>query len=250
PYMRQGLTLRFEGKVASRPYIQMTIELMRHFGARVDWQGDTITVAPGSYRPASYTVESDWSAASYWYEIVALSADPDAWVSLPGLQSDSLQGDSCVADWFARLGVSTEYHSEGVVLRKTQADKSPLQLDFSLSPDLAQTLVVTCCLLGVPFEFSGLESLKIKETDRIAALCSECAKLGFVLEEPAHGCLRCDSRRPAVPCQAEIETYDDHRMAMAFAPAVLTGTALNILCPGVVSKSYPDFWKEFEQSAR
>ncbi|MBO4369845.1 MAG: 3-phosphoshikimate 1-carboxyvinyltransferase [Paludibacteraceae bacterium] len=248
PCMQQGLRLQLTGKIASKPYIDMTLALMNRYGAKAAWNGTTIEVAHGGYRPRVFEVESDWSAASYWYQLLALCSDETAWIELHGLQKDSLQGDHCVADWFVPLGVTTEYTASGVVLRKTKCSAAQLALDFTLAPDLAQTFVVTCCLMGIPFEFTGLESLKIKETDRIAALRCECAKLGFVLQEPCHGSLTFDGKRgPMAPCVV-IDTYKDHRMAMAFAPVAVTDGWVTIADPAVVSKSYPDFWNEFERT--
>ncbi|MBP5259380.1 MAG: 3-phosphoshikimate 1-carboxyvinyltransferase [Paludibacteraceae bacterium] len=247
PCLPGGLTIRFEGAVASRPYIDMTLALMRQFGAQADWTTEgALRVHPGGYRPRTFAVESDWSAASYWYEVMAVSNDPDARLELPGLCEGSLQGDSRVAEWFEPLGVCTAFTGEGVVLTRGRRSARSLALDFSRQPDLAQTMVTTCCILGIPFHFTGLQSLKIKETDRIAALTTECAKLGCVLTEPADGQLRYDGRRQAHGHPASIATYEDHRMAMAFAPFALYEEALQIEHPEVVSKSYPGFWQDWE----
>lgn len=251
PVLRDGLMLNLEGRIASRPYIDMTLAMMSHSGAKVAWtSGSSLQVRPGGYISKPFSVENDWSAASYWYEMVALSQDESPAVTLPGLFSKSLQGDSAVCEIFDSLGVETTFShqcdgKESVRLSRTGKVCKHLELDFINHPDLAQTVIVTCAMLGVTFRFSGLSSLRIKETDRIAALMSELRKLGIVIREDGGDavcwngeCL--EAERVPVIC-----TYQDHRMAMAFAPACLrTGEKLLIESPQVVSKSYPSFWKE------
>ena len=252
PTLQEGLRLRLVGTILSRPYIDMTISLMRQFGAEVKWDDDaTICVAPQSYRPLKeFRVESDWSAASYWYELVALSPDPEARIVLPYLFENSLQGDSRIREFFVPLGVHTEFTTEGVVLTKRKAEATEmLRLDLSEQPDLAQTLVVACAMLRQPFHFTGLQTLKIKETDRIAALRTELKKMGIRVEEANDSELFCsDFGATELPPNAfvSIDTYDDHRMAMAFAPCALRYPNLRINHPEVVSKSYPSFWQHLE----
>lgn len=243
PMMEKGLELKLSGGIISRPYIDMTIGIMRDFGARVEWRGDdTLVVEHGGYVPASYVVESDWSAASYWYEIMALCGDADARVVLSGLRQRSLQGDRGIADVFALLGVATEYVDGAVILTKCDAKLSALDLDMVDMPDLAQTLVVTCCMMGLPFHITGLQTLKIKETDRIVALQTELAKLGFMIESKHDSELIWTGAR-SEPSGVPVDTYDDHRMAMAFAPATIKLGGIAINNPEVVSKSYPEYWE-------
>lgn len=243
PMMEKGLELKLSGGIISRPYIDMTIGIMRDFGARVEWRGDdTLVVEHGGYVPASYVVESDWSAASYWYEIMALCGDADARVVLSGLRQKSLQGDRGIADVFALLGVATEYVDGAVILTKCDAKLSALDLDMADMPDLAQTLVVTCCMMGLPFHITGLQTLKIKETDRIVALQTELAKLGFMIESKHDSELIWTGAR-SEPSGVPVDTYDDHRMAMAFAPATIKLGGIAINNPEVVSKSYPEYWE-------
>lgn len=252
PTLAEGLHLHLEGTIISRPYIDMTISLMQQFGARVEWTDEaTISVAPQAYKPLKeFSVESDWSAASYWYELVALSPDSEARIVLPYLFEDSLQGDSRIQEFFRPLGVHTAFTPEGVVLTKMQADApGVLRLDLSEQPDLAQTLVVTCAMLHQPFHFTGLQTLKIKETDRITALRTELRKMGICVEEANNSELFCyDFTATELPPNAfiSIDTYDDHRMAMAFAPCVYRYPQLRINHPEVVSKSYPTFWQHLE----
>ncbi|MEG2574096.1 MAG: 3-phosphoshikimate 1-carboxyvinyltransferase, partial [Bacteroides sp.] len=205
-----------------------------------------IRVLPKPYASVPFTVESDWSAASYWYQIVAFSKN--AQVELLGLFPNSYQGDSRVAELFTLLGVDTNFTSRGVVLKKIERFTDRFEHDFINEPDLAQTFVVTCALMNVPFRFSGLQSLKIKETDRIAALITELSKLGYVLRETDDSTLSWDGERMRENVCPIIDTYEDHRMAMAFAPACLKIPALIINEPQVVSKSYPGYWNDLSKA--
>lgn len=241
PYMVNGLAIKLEGNVISVPYIEMTRSMMAEFGVQTSFDNNTISIEPQSYTPIPFTVESDWSAASYWYELLSISGKGE--VFLEGLKQNSYQGDSQVAGLFEQLGVATEYLPEGVRLTPTGNYVNHFSYNFINQPDLAQTFAVTCCMKGIPFGFSGLQSLKIKETDRIAALINELGKLGFVIEEPAEGMLAWKGETKAVEPSPVIKTYDDHRMAMAFAPAALK-QKLEIEHPEVVSKSYPNFWED------
>lgn len=341
PTMRDGLHLELVGKVASAPYIHMTMQVMKAFGVESKWENNLISIESGqrysrslstrcgttekTEQTASYAIESDWSAASYWYEIVALHPDKTARVLLRGLRETSEQGDSVCARWFETLGVTTTFTAEGAILKKpsispqTQSendgslskgythslqtddhfsesneclsktdyrlsqddcnssqtnfqpsqatsnssqaichssqtnhssckDASPLLLDFTAAPDLAQTFVVTCALLSRPFHFKGLESLRIKETDRIAALIAELQKLGKHIEAIGEGELRYTAQNDSSPAQPiTIATYDDHRMALAFAPAALLFPQLSIEHPEVVAKSYPHYWEHLSE---
>ena len=174
PLTENGVTLHLEGAIISRPYIHITLQLMEQYGVRASWTENTIKVLPQEYKPIRFTVESDWSAASYWYEIMALSKNAE--IELLGLFKNSLQGDAAGAKLFAQLGVGTTYTKRGVVLKHTGNICEKLVYNFVNEPDLAQTFVVTCVLLNIPFRFMGLQSLKIKETDRIEALKTELRK--------------------------------------------------------------------------
>ena len=247
PKLKKGLRLTLTGNIVSRPYIDMTLSVMRDYGACAEWEGESIVVKPVPYTASPYQVESDWSAASYWYEMVALTRDKNAQVVLPRLFTDSVQGDSHGAKVFEQLGVHTEYRGDEIVLTKQGKCVDFLEYDFVEMPDLAQTFVVTCCMLGVPFHFKGLQSLKIKETDRILALKTELAKLGFCIEDRNDSELLWNLQRSSSERAKEgIDTYEDHRMAMAFAPAALTLGSLIINDPQVVSKSYPHYWEDLK----
>ena len=245
PTMKFGLTLHLEREVISRPYIHLTQKMMSDYGVRIKWIENTIKVEPQPYIATPYSVESDWSAASYWYSFVALM--PEAEVRLKGLRKESMQGDANIINLFADLGVSTGFEEYGVILRKKNVVRGKFFHNFINEPDLAQTFAVTCCLLNIPFFFSGLQTLKIKETDRIYALITELEKLGYVLHETENGILEWDGERCLTDETIVIETYDDHRMAMAFAPASIVFKNMYINHPEVVTKSYPTFWDDLIQ---
>lgn len=254
PTLKKGLRLTLTGEIASRPYLDMTITMMRDFGAKVEWIGENIIeVQPASYQQKAYHIESDWSAASYWYEMMALTDDADAQVDLVGLHDNSIQGDSKVQLLFNELGVETlhlvkENGTAFVRLKKSADRTNRFCYDFTHQPDLAQTFVVTCAMLGIPFRFTGLQSLKIKETDRMAALRTELRKLGYDIQEQDDSILYWNGER----CQAQecpvIDTYEDHRMAMAFAPCAMKLSNLKVNHPEVVSKSYPAYWDDLEKA--
>jgi 3-phosphoshikimate 1-carboxyvinyltransferase len=247
PLMKDGLTLHPEGDLISVPYIRQTVELMRLFGAEVAWEGQTLQALPGRYQPAPFTVEADWSAASYWYAVAALSRQAD--LGLEGLFEESLQGDAAGAALFARLGVETAFTGPGVRIRRTGNRCERLAYNFVNEPDLAQTFVAACIGLDIPFRFSGLQSLRIKETDRIEALKAEARKLGYLLSDAQDNALEWNGERCDPEPHPVIRTYEDHRMAMAFAPLALTRPqGIEIAHPEVVSKSYPAFWDDLQRA--
>ncbi len=247
PTITNGLTLKLKSEITSRSYIKLTLELMARFGIQYRWEGNEIAVGEQHYFPVDFTVEADWSGASYWYEILSIVESGE--ILLQNLQLQSLQGDADIAGWFEQFGVFSKQNKEGVLLSK-QNNSSPkkLVLDFIENPDMAQTFACLCVAKQVPFRFTGLKTLKIKETDRIAALQKELAKLGAKLTEPKNGELEWDGK--IIPSLKEenpiIKTYHDHRMALAFAPMALTGTGLQIDDPEVVTKSYPGFWDDLK----
>ena len=253
PCLSNGLTLRLTGDLISRPYIDLTLWMMREFGADADWSAyDTITVAGKPYSQRPYYIENDWSAASYWYEMMALSKQVDDEIRLEGLMDGSKQGDSSVRYIFSLLGVKTTFGTkkEGVpttvTLRHSGRCVPRLEYDFVNAPDMAQTFVVCCLMLDVPFYFRGLSTLKIKETDRIEALKKEALKLGFVLHDKNDSELYWDGERCEPMEDAAIDTYEDHRMALAFAPAAFRLKQLRINNPQVVTKSYPSYWEDIK----
>ncbi|HCY43636.1 MAG TPA: 3-phosphoshikimate 1-carboxyvinyltransferase [Prolixibacteraceae bacterium] len=247
PTLEGGLTLRLKNKITSRPYIEMTLKLMEQFGVQSVWKGNEIRIAEQQYKARPFSVEADWSGASYWYEMAVLADDVD--VELIGLTTESLQGDAQIAKWFQELGIDTVATEKGSRLVKNGKPlPKNLNLNFIENPDVAQTFAVLCVMKHIPFHFTGLETLKIKETNRIAALQDELAKFGARITEPAHGELKWDGTFPlekqTVP---EIETYHDHRMALAFAPACQIYGPVAILDPMVITKSYPGFWDDLKR---
>lgn len=247
-----GLLLHLTGDIISRPYIDLTLQLMRQFGACWKWMSPTdIRVEHGYYRELPYTVESDWSAASYWYEIMALAprnAETANEVVMLGLQERSSQGDRRCAELFKKLGVQTEFLTKKVRLKAGGELAQTMEEDLSRIPDLAQTFVVTCCLLGIPFRFSGLQSLRIKETDRLSALIAELRKLGYLLHSEGDSVLAFTGERCEPDAEPIISTYEDHRMAMAFAPTCMVHPWVKIDNPHVVSKSYPKYWDDLHRA--
>lgn len=248
PYMEQGLQLSLTGEVVSRPYIDMTIATMQHYGAVVTHKHNLISVAPVPYKAATFTVESDWSAASYWYEIATVSRTS---FTLAGLSLDSTQGDSRMAHYMSMLGIDTKEDkaSRTVTLQPTSAPPSetPIHLNLRHEPDLAPALIMTCALQGRHFAISGLGNLRIKECDRIEAIVSEAAKLGYAFAQPCEGCIEWHGERCECDNNIVIDTHGDHRIAMAFAPAALLH-AIAIDNPSVVDKSYPHFWHDLSHA--
>lgn len=272
PYMENGLKINFEGQLISKPYLEMTLEIMKYFGAKLTWKEDAIEVKAGKYIAKDFYVEADWSAASYWCSMVALASKAD--ITLLGLQKESLQGDAVVAKIYENFGVKTEYFDKGIRLTKNSNFRlrtSDFLLNFTNCPDLAQTVAVTCAALNISAKLTGLSTLRIKETDRIAALQNELNKLGYNAEVenddliiarheaislPNQTSLRgtkqsLSTKEIALPRSASlamtsIKTYNDHRMAMAFAPLSLL-YPITIENPEVVIKSYPNFWEDLKR---
>ena len=243
PTMENGLEILMEGPLTSEPYLKMTLELLRYFEVDATFEGRSILIEPKEKVLAkTLEIESDWSSASYYFATAALSKDAN--LKLKNFRSKSLQGDSQIVPIYHELGISTSFNANQIQLQ-TQSHKKPitLHLDLQNMPDQAQTIAVTCLGLGIGCELKGLHTLKIKETDRLVALKNELEKFG------AHVVITSNSLSLA-PCAsikegAVIETYNDHRMAMAFAPLALK-VPLTIKDAGVVSKSYPEFWKDLE----
>lgn len=247
PTLKNGLKLKFKGEVTSVPYIKMTLQLLAELGIDYVWEDNLITVLP---KPAidskTVTVESDWSSASYYYSLCALS--PNSEITLSSYKKNSLQGDSALAKIYENLGVSTKFDENAIILKNKQSfNLQPLNLNLINAPDIAQTIAVTCFGLGIECYLTGLHTLKIKETDRLVALKNELEKLGgeVILTDETL------VLKPSIQINenVSIATYDDHRMAMAFAPLAVK-VAIEIQDPSVVSKSYPTFWEDFELICR
>lgn len=247
PILPQGLTIELTGNVGSRPYIEMTLEQMRCFGVeyQADWENKKITIASSNYKATHYKIESDWSGASYWYSLVAMADEAE--IELLGLKQNSLQGDSDIVKIMEPLGVKSTFTADGVLLTKIPT-KNELEWDFTNCPDLAQTVAVCCAIKNIELILTGIESLKIKETDRVAALQAQLPKIGGeLIEEVPNERYKVTGGKNAEDVPS-IETYDDHRMAMAFAP-VGVRKPIDILEPRVVDKSYPSFWEDLQKVA-
>lgn len=272
PVFKGGLLLELEGKITSRPYIQMTLALMHEFGITGTFIENRIEILPAKYGGGTFAVEADWSAASYWYGLVSLAREGD--IFLPGLKDNSLQGDSRVAALMEMFGVETIFLPEGIrLVKSSEKITQTATIDFTDIPDLAQTFAVLATAKNIALEMTGLESLRIKETDRITALQTELEKFGAILAETKQGTFlvknaivskqknrvgefgspgsedHYSTNQNGINSnqKTQIQTYYDHRMAMAFAPLALL-QEIEIENPEVVRKSYPEFWNELRNA--
>jgi 3-phosphoshikimate 1-carboxyvinyltransferase len=245
PTLPLGLILQIEGELTSKPYVDMTLAMLEQVGIRHYWDENTITIESQAFIPATLYVEPDWSAASYWYAIAALA--DEASIFLPGLNGYSLQGDSVITEIMANFGITSQFKNGGVYLKKEAKKVERKIFDLKECPDLAQTIVVICAALGHNATFTGLETLKIKETNRVLALQTELAKIGVLfIEKNLSYKLDCSGLH--FPDKITIQTYEDHRMAMAFAPLALKINEVEIEEKQVVEKSYPYFWDDLEKA--
>lgn len=244
PVLPQGLKIKLIGGVVSRPYIKMTARIMKSCGASVNWQENLVTVEPGGYhREEDFIVEADWSAASYWYAMASLSSSSN--LILHGLQSESLQGDSVLKDWFREFGIVTEFSdNQARIVKKSNPAIKAFEKDFNNNPDLAQTFIPLLSALEIQGRLKGLETLRIKETDRIKAMQNEMAKFGVELFTE-NDVVKIPAVKPAFSDQ-KIETYHDHRMAMAMSILSYVVAPLYIEDETVVAKSYPGYWDDLE----
>lgn len=242
--LENGLELTLDGEITSVPYINMTLSLLNEIGVETSFVKNVITVKPSNnnQQPISLTVESDWSSASYFFSIAAMS-DIGTQITLSSYKANSLQGDSILVNIYKHFGVSTRFDNNSITLIKETLHDKSLELDLKNAPDIAQTIAVTCFSLGMPCDLIGLHTLKIKETDRLVALKTEIEKLGGVVKITDKSLHLAPST--VIKPMVSIATYNDHRMAMAFAPLALK-TNIVIEDAGVVSKSYPTFWQDLE----
>lgn len=239
PYTQNGISITLPADQVSMPYIHMTIELMKRAGARVNQSNSEIFVHPGEYQESTIEVERDWSSASYFFEWVLFN--PELQIGLPGLSLESVQGDAAIVDLFQKLGVSTIQEGGGISIQKSR-DQELNEFDFLEIPDMAQSFAVAAAGMKKKIKFTGLQTLKVKETDRIAALKSELLKVGVACSI-TDNTLEIAGFKDAPP-NALIETFRDHRMAMAFAPLVSKLGEIQIKDPEVVGKSFPDYWEQ------
>lgn len=245
PTLEKGLTLEILGELTSKPYVDMTLAMLRQTGIDHQWHDSTISIKPQEFRDTTLYVEPDWSAASYWFAIAALADDAE--IFLPGLRDTSLQGDRAIVQIMQAFGVHSTFENKGILIRKIKQEFIPQHFDLKDCPDLAQTVIVVSAALGIECSFSGLETLKIKETDRILALQTELGKFGVkLIENNQVYTLSCSDLK--FNDNVLIKTYEDHRMAMAFAPLALKVSRLEIEEKQVVEKSYPYFWKDLAKA--
>lgn len=249
PYFEKGLELVIEKNIVSKPYINMTIETMKEFGAKVEWHQNIIQVKPipYTYTQTEYLVESDWSAASYFYSLIALSPI-NASLTVKGLFQKSLQADSVCADIYKAFNVETEYLTNEIKITKTKlVVEDNFKYDFIDCPDIAQTVACTCLGLKIAFQLSGLQTLKVKETDRILALKNELTKFAGDVEVTLSSISKKTASTSTTDAKYYIATYNDHRMAMSFAPLSLVYDNIIIEDAEVVSKSYLQFWNDLKK---
>ena len=244
PLLEKGIEINIEEPFYSRPYVNMTLNLMNSFGIKSEVKGNKISIKNQEFSSGIYIVESDWSAASYWYSILSISDNINN-LTLQGLKKKSNQGDSVISELMKSFGVNTQYKEDGIVLTKIKFDTEEIELDFRDCPDLAQTILVVAAYHKIKLKVSGVESLKIKETDRLLAMKNELKKIGCdFYEEDNYWVL--EKRKREIDDELSIDTYKDHRMAMAFAPL---GSKKSIIIndPDVVVKSYPTYWEDLKK---
>ena len=244
PLLEKGIEINIEEPFYSRPYVNMTLNLMNSFGIKSAVKGNKISIKNQEFSSGSYIVESDWSAASYWYSILSISDDINN-LTLQGLKKKSNQGDSVISELMKSFGVNTQYKEDGIVLTKIKLDTEEIELDFRDCPDLAQTILVVAAYHKIKLKVSGVESLKIKETDRLVAMKNELKKIGCDFYEEGNYWLL-EKRRREFDDELSIDTYKDHRMAMAFAP-LASKKSMIINDPDVVVKSYPTYWEDLKK---
>ena len=244
PLLEKGIEINIEEPFYSRPYVNMTLNLMNSFGIKSEVKGNKISIKNQEFSSGSYIVESDWSAASYWYSILSISDDINN-LTLQGLKKKSNQGDSVISKLMKSFGVNTQFKEDGIVLTKIKLDTEEIELDFRDCPDLAQTILVVAAYHKIKLKVSGVESLKIKETDRLLAMKNELKKIGCDFYEEGNYWIL-EKRRREIDDELSIDTYKDHRMAMAFAP-LASKKSMIINDPDVVVKSYPTYWEDLKK---
>ncbi|MDP2388052.1 MAG: 3-phosphoshikimate 1-carboxyvinyltransferase [Bacteroidota bacterium] len=246
PNLSEALEIEFEGELVSKPYIDMTMQLMNYFGAEVCWKGNSIYCnnKPYSSEEKSFTVEADWSSASYLYAIAALAKEAE--LKIHGLQKKSLQADSMCVVLFDKFGIKSDFTGECLLLTKTNNVITPQKNNFTNCPDIAQTIAVVMAGKGISGKLNGLKTLRIKETDRISALHNELQKLG-IPTEVGKETVEIDALFDPRTSNEAINTYHDHRMALAFAPLALVLDHIDIDDPMVIEKSYPEYWEHLKQ---
>lgn len=247
PTIENGLALQITSKVLSKPYIYMTLGLMSEFGIEYTWEDNLIKVKEQNFLSKNIKVENDWSAASFWYSFLALSKSGE--VTIPNLYANSLQGDSVLSSIYLKLGIKTEFNEDSIVLHKTKKIVKELELDLSNHPDLALPIIVTCCGLGIKAHLMGLESLKVKESNRLECIKKELEKFN-VISSISDSAIKIKENQNIVQPTSIIESYNDHRIAMSIAPLCMKVDHIKFDNKDVVNKSYPKFWEDFNQASK
>lgn len=244
PTIENGLTLEITSKVLSKPYIDMTLNLMSEFGIKYSWENNLIKVEKQNYLAKNIKVENDWSAASFWYSFLALSKSGE--IKIPNLYANSIQGDSVLSIIYSKLGIKTEFNADSIILSKTKNIAKEIELDLSNHPDLALPITVTCCGLGIKAHLMGLESLKVKESNRLECIKKELRKFNISCEIDSSS-IKIKENQNIVQPTSIIECHHDHRIAMSIAPLVMKVDSIKFDDKEVVNKSYPKFWEDFNK---
>ena len=244
PTIENGLTLEITSKVLSKPYIDMTLNLMSEFGIKYSWENNLIKVEKQNYLAKNIKVENDWSAASFWYSFLALSKSGE--IKIPNLYANSIQGDSVLSIIYSKLGIKTEFNADSIILSKTKNIAKEIELDLSNHPDLALPITVTCCGLGIKAHLMGLESLKVKESNRLECIKKELRKFNISCEIDSSSIMIKENQNIVQPTSI-IECHHDHRIAMSIAPLVMKVDSIKFDDKEVVNKSYPKFWEDFNK---
>ena len=247
PTIKGGLNLEITSKVLSKPYIDMTLGLMSEFGIEYSWENNLIKVKEQNYLSKNIEVENDWSAASFWYSFLALSKNGE--IQIPNLYANSFQGDSFLSVIYSKLGIKTEFNEESIILSKTESIAKELELDLSNNPDLALPIIVTCCGLGIKAHLMGLESLKVKESNRLECIKKELEKFNVISSINDYS-IKIKENQKIVQPTSIIKCHNDHRIAMSIAPLCMKVDSIKFDNKEVVNKSYPKFWEDFDRASK
>ena len=247
PTIENGLILEITSKVLSKPYIDMTLDLMRQFGIEHSWENKLIKVEQQNYLAKNIKIENDWSAASFWYSFLALSKSGE--IKIPNLYANSIQGDSVLSSIYLKLGIKTEFNKDSIVINKTKNIAKEIELDLSNHPDLALPIIVTCSGLGIKAHLMGLESLKIKESNRLECIKKELEKFNVICSI-SDSSIKIKENQNIVQPKSTIECHNDHRIAMSIAPLCMKVNSIKFDNKNIVNKSYPKFWEDFDRVSK
>ena len=247
PKLDNGILLEIDSKVLSKPYIEMTLGLMSELGIEYSWENNLIKVEQQNYLAKNIKVENDWSAASFWYSFLALSKSGE--ITIPNLYANSLQGDSVLSSIYSKLGIKTEFKEDSIVLSKTKNIAKEIELDLSNHPDLALPIIVTCCGLRIEANLTGLESLKLKESNRLECIKKELEKFNIICSVSGSS-IKIKENQKIVQPTSTIECHNDHRIAMSIAPLSMKVDSIKFDNKNVVNKSYPKFWEDFDRASK